>query len=102
MVFAFHQMLLHGSLAAGALIGAWFTIGKLIAFLWRGWRAGRERARALHRVVERELTPNGGSSIKDQVGRIEARQDEILDQVTGWVARLEQHLINHPKPEQVG
>ena len=34
--------------------------------------------RFMVRSIMRELTPNGGKSIKDQVSRIEARLDQLI------------------------
>ena len=38
-------------------------------------------ARFLIKSIMRELTPNGGSSLKDQVNRIEARVDALYDKL---------------------
>jgi hypothetical protein len=44
--------------------------------------AGLEiRVRALVKTYLIELRPNHGSSIKDQISRLEARQAEILDHI---------------------
>ena len=46
-------------IGGAALIGAW-------GVLWRGLiRPTHRRVRALHDIVARELTPNGGWSVKD-------------------------------------
>lgn len=39
--------------------------------------------RFMIKSVMRELTPNGGSSLKDQVNRIEARLDHLVDKLLG-------------------
>jgi hypothetical protein len=44
--------------------------------------AGLEiRVRALVKTYLIELVPNSGSSIKDQINRLESRQSEILDHI---------------------
>lgn len=39
----------------------------------RGWRDLRERVRAAAVIIQRELTPNGGASVKDHVTGLAAR-----------------------------
>ena len=44
--------------------------------------AGLElRVKALVKTYLSELKPNSGSSMKDQISRLEARQSEILDHI---------------------
>jgi len=39
--------------------------------------------RFMIKSVLREFSPNGGSSLKDQVNRIEARLDHLVDKLLG-------------------
>ncbi len=61
---------------------------------------------ALHRIafgpvrkdidsIRKELHPNGGSSLRDSVDRIETRQQEILDDVRQTALRLDDHIHWH-------
>lgn len=44
-----------------------------------------ERIRALHEMVEHQLQPNGGKSIRDAVDRIEHRLDEHIAETAEFV-----------------
>ena len=52
----------------------WAAVGGLILSILA---AVYSAMRFIIRAVMRELTPNGGSSLKDQVNRIEARLDAL-------------------------
>ena len=39
--------------------------------------------RFMIKAILRELQPNGGTSLKDQVNRIEARLDSLVDKLLG-------------------
>jgi len=56
-------------------VGEWTAVGGLaIAIL----TAIYSSMRVIVRSIMSELSPNGGSSIKDQVSRIEARLDQLI------------------------
>jgi hypothetical protein len=56
-------------------IGEWTAvIGLVLAILTAVYSAMRFMIKA----IMRELTPNGGNSLKDQVSRIEKRLDELI------------------------
>ena len=56
-------------------VGEWTAVsGLVIAVL----TAIYSSMRFMVKSIMRELTPNGGNSLKDQVSRIEARLDQIL------------------------
>jgi len=61
----------------------WAAIGGLILSALIAVYSG---IRFMVRAIMRELQPNGGSSLKDQVNRIEARLDLLFEK-----------LINSPK-----
>ena len=52
----------------------WAVVGGLVLSILA---AVYSAMRFIIRAVMRELTPNGGSSLKDQVNRIEARLDAL-------------------------
>jgi hypothetical protein len=52
----------------------WAAVGGLVLSILA---AVYSAMRFMIRAVMRELTPNGGSSLKDQVNRIEARLDAL-------------------------
>ena len=52
----------------------WAAVGGLVLSILA---AVYSAMRFMIRAVMRELTPNGGSSLKDQVNRIEARVDAL-------------------------
>lgn len=73
---------------AGAL-----TVSMLIAGVWKAWlhttvkgalNAWKETRRvkaAIWRAVEREMTPNGGSSMKDQIAKLaDTYKDSVVEQ----------------------
>ena len=45
--------------------------------------------------IRKELHPNGGSSLRDSVDRIENRQQEILQDVKRTASRLDDHIHWH-------
>ena len=56
-------------------IGEWTAVlGLLLAIITAVYSAMRFMIKA----IMRELAPNGGHSLKDQVSRIEARLDQLL------------------------
>ena len=56
-------------------VGEWTAVlGLVLAILTAVYSAMRFMIKA----IMRELTPNGGHSLKDQVSRIEARLDQLL------------------------
>lgn len=60
--------------AAGTLAyGGYRGVRAGIAFTRRAWEFGR-RTTSIYALIEKELQPNGGSSLRDTVSRIEMRQ----------------------------
>ena len=60
------------------------TVSGVIAALAALWAAHRFVTKSLIRDYLSELKPNGGSSIKDKVDRIESKQDKMesrIDQI---------------------
>jgi hypothetical protein len=56
-------------------VGEWTAVlGLVLAILTSVYSA----MRFMIKSIMRELTPNGGKSLKDQVSRIEARLDQLL------------------------
>ena len=56
-------------------VGEWMAVGGFaIAML----TAIYSSMRFMVKSIMRELTPNGGTSLKDQVSRIEARLDQLI------------------------
>jgi len=65
---------------AAAVVVALTILGKFALLLWRGARGLEEMAN----LVNHELRPNGGGSLKDEIGRIDRhtqRHDQRLDTV---------------------
>ena len=56
-------------------VGEWAALAGL---LFTGLTATYGIMRIVVKSIVLELTPNGGSSLKDQVSRIERRLDELL------------------------
>jgi len=56
-------------------VGEWTAVGGLVLAIMT---AIYSSMRFMVRSIMRELTPNGGKSIKDQVSRIEARLDQLI------------------------
>jgi hypothetical protein len=56
-------------------IGEWTAIGGLVLALLAAIYASM---RVIVRSIMTELSPNGGSSIKDQVSRIEERLNQLI------------------------
>ena len=54
-------------------------IGCMLALLTAVYSA----MRFIVKSIMRELLPNGGTSLKDQVNRIEARLDSLVDKILG-------------------
>lgn len=87
---------------AGAVAGALSAIGWLVyrVFVRSFVRWLREQieqtrdhavqARESAEAVEAEVTPNSGSSLKDQVTRTEVKVDALGQ-------RLADHIMNHPR-----
>ena len=56
-------------------VGEWTAVlGLVLAILTSVYSA----MRFMIKSIMRELTPNGGKSLKDQVSRIESRLDQLL------------------------
>ena len=55
-------------------VGEWTAVGGLVLAVLT---AIYSSMRVIVKSIMRELTPNGGSSLKDQVSRIEARLDYL-------------------------
>ena len=56
-------------------VGEWTAVGGLVIAVLT---AIYSSMRFMVKSIMRELSPNGGNSLKDQVSRIEARLDQIL------------------------
>jgi hypothetical protein len=56
-------------------IGEWTAIGGLVLALLAAIYASM---RVIVRSIMTELSPNGGSSIKDQISRIEERLNQLI------------------------
>lgn len=74
-------------IAAGAAAFAAFLVA--LGVIWRNFvgpairfvRASLVRVRVVHELIEKELNPNGGSSLKDQSERIERRLAGVTEAV---------------------
>lgn len=76
----------------GAIIGALVVItGGLVAL----HRAVFGPVRKDIESIRKEVHPNGGSSLRDSVDRIESRQAEILEDVRRTATRLDDHIHWH-------
>lgn len=60
-------------LLTGAAAGALAAVGHVVIVIYRI----AKRIDIVRDAVERELLPNGGSSLKDQIGRIDRRVSTI-------------------------
>ena len=56
-------------------VGEWMAVGGFVIVLLT---AIFSSMRFMVKSIMRELSPNGGNSLKDQVSRIEARLDQLL------------------------
>ena len=56
-------------------VGEWTAVGGLVIAVLT---AVYSSMRFLVKSIMRELTPNGGNSLKDQVSRIESRLDQLM------------------------
>jgi len=56
-------------------VGEWTAVGGLVLAILT---AVYSSMRVIVKSVMLELSPNGGSSMKDQVSRIEARLDQLI------------------------
>ena len=56
-------------------VGEWTAVGGLVVAVLT---AIYSSMRFMVKSIMRELTPNGGNSLKDQVSRIEARLDTLI------------------------
>ena len=56
-------------------VGEWTAVGGLVLAVMT---AIYSSMRFMVRSIMRELTPNGGKSLKDQVSRIEQRLDQLI------------------------
>lgn len=55
-------------------VGEWTAVGGLVVAILT---AVYSSMRFMIKAIMRELTPNGGTSLKDQVNRIESRVDAL-------------------------
>jgi hypothetical protein len=56
-------------------VGEWTAVGGLVVAILA---AVYSSMKVIVKSIMLELTPNGGSSMKDQVSRIEARLDQLI------------------------
>jgi len=56
-------------------VGEWTAIFGLLLAIFTAFYSA---IRFMVKSIMRELTPNGGKSLKDQVSRIESRLDELI------------------------
>jgi hypothetical protein len=56
-------------------IGEWTAVSGLVLALLTAFYSSM---RFMVKSIMRELTPNGGNSLKDQVSRIEQRLDQLM------------------------
>ncbi len=56
-------------------VGEWTAVGGLVLAIMT---AIYSSMRFMVKSIMRELTPNGGKSLKDQVSRIEQRLDQLI------------------------
>lgn len=56
-------------------VGEWTAVGGLVIAVLT---AVYSSMRFMVKSIMRELSPNGGNSLKDQVSRIEARLDQLM------------------------
>lgn len=56
-------------------VGEWMAVGGFVIVLLT---AIFSSMRFMVKSIMRELSPNGGNSLKDQVSRIESRLDQLL------------------------
>jgi hypothetical protein len=56
-------------------VGEWMAVGGFVIVLLS---AIFSSMRFMVKSIMRELSPNGGNSLKDQVSRIESRLDQLL------------------------
>lgn len=56
-------------------VGEWTAVGGLVIAVLT---AVYSSMRFMVKSIMRELTPNGGNSLKDQVSRIESRLDQLM------------------------
>jgi uncharacterized membrane protein YccC len=87
--------------AAAALSGAVVAVAAALVVLWKFVKLIRSAARkldALDRVVQRELTPNGGGSMKDKstaTADAVAGLDTRLGGVDSRLGAVERDLADH-------
>jgi hypothetical protein len=82
------------------------SIGFLVGFVWatakavigyRKWRRKKltsEIATDLA-VMVKEMRPNGGSSLRDAIDRIERKTDAVVSQISEVNVKIERHLGEH-------
>lgn len=66
---------LRGLLIAGVVAASIIAILSLVRLLWRYMAPMWQRIVTVHRLIEGELKPNKGGSVKDTVNRIERKLD---------------------------
>lgn len=70
-------------ITAAALVGAW-------GVLWRGLvRPAYRRIHVMYELVQKELTPNGGSSMKDSTTRAAGAVTQAVEAATKAAAAVE-------------
>jgi hypothetical protein len=77
---------LAGALAAIGVVMRWVVLRWVVKPL-KTWL--REQIKAPVDDVHAEMSPNHGSSLRDAVNRIEARQNAMAE-------RFRDHILNHP------
>jgi hypothetical protein len=65
--------------AVTALVGLW---RKVLRPGWALWMIFYRSGLAAHALIEAQLTPNGGASLIDRIGRTESRLDELHQAIT--------------------
>lgn len=75
-----------------ALGWLWTRLRRVVRRLVRWWRAVERRFDALEALVQHELNPNTGTSMKDALGRVEAAQREHLQDAATAFGEINQRL----------
>ena len=90
------------NLALGIIVSVGFLIGFIWGFAklvvafnrWRHKRLARTVAEDLA-AIRKETIPNGGSSLRDAIDRIEKNQGEMAQKVDAIQSALDRHLGFH-------
>jgi hypothetical protein len=85
---------MHGIIQAGAVAAAITAIIGLVYALWRIGKTIHDFLEPLHDLVQHELRPNGGSSMKDEIRAVrdwqerhDAKHDADTDELYELLAR---------------